>query len=178
MNRTATVLALAAAAGTLSGCGSMREALGVEKVAPDEFRVVTTAPLVIPPDYNLRPPAPGETRPQELRPDAQARAALFGRDMGRDATAGERALVGRAGAGATDPSIRATIDRESSDIVRKPEAFADRVLNPSAPVPSTGDAAADAARAERERLQVERATGGVSPTIAPPRQNEPKLPGT
>jgi hypothetical protein len=178
MSKPLTAIAVLAAAGTLAGCTGMREALGVEKVAPDEFRVVTTAPLVIPPDYNLRPPAPGETRPQDLRPDAQVRAALFGRDLGANASAGERALVAAAGASATDPTIRSTIDRESADMVRKPEAFADRVLDPTAPVPSTGDPAADAQRAERERLAIERATGGQAVTIAPPRRNAPKLPGT
>ena len=48
------------------------------KVTPDEFRVVTKAPLVVPPDYALRPPAPGEPRPQELQPESAARTALLG----------------------------------------------------------------------------------------------------
>ena len=54
----------------LSGCQSTKNALGLNKVVPDEFRVVTKAPLVVPPDYALRPPAPGEPRPQELQPKA------------------------------------------------------------------------------------------------------------
>src|ERR1039458_2342053 len=62
----------------LAGCQSTRQALGMTKVVPDEFRVVTKAPLVVPPDYALRPPAPGEPRPQELQPESQARRALIG----------------------------------------------------------------------------------------------------
>ncbi len=34
----------------LAGCESTRQALGMTKVVPDEFRVVTKAPLVVPPD--------------------------------------------------------------------------------------------------------------------------------
>jgi len=57
---------LAALGGSLAGCQSAAAALGMTKVVPDEFRVVTKAPLTVPPDYSLRPPAPGEPRPQEL----------------------------------------------------------------------------------------------------------------
>ena len=50
---------------SVSACGGARQALGLTKVSPDEFRVVTKAPLVLPPDYALRPPEPGKPRPQE-----------------------------------------------------------------------------------------------------------------
>lgn len=62
LNRVIVASALVAAAG-LGGCQSTRQALGMTKVTPDEFRIVTKAPLVVPPDYALRPPAPGEPRP-------------------------------------------------------------------------------------------------------------------
>ena len=55
----ASAAALAALAIALSGCDTIREAAGVTKQTPDELAVVTKAPLVIPPDYNLRPPKPG-----------------------------------------------------------------------------------------------------------------------
>ena len=61
----------------LMGCESVREATGAAKVAPDEFTVLTKAPLVIPPDYNLRPPQPGIASRNELDADDQGRAALF-----------------------------------------------------------------------------------------------------
>ena len=63
-NRVATVSALTAVAAIgLAGCQSTQKALGMSKVVPDEFRVVSKAPLAVPPDYALRPPAPGEPRP-------------------------------------------------------------------------------------------------------------------
>ena len=71
------VIAVLAAATGLSGCESTRQALGMTKVTPDEFRVVSKAPLVVPPDFALRPPAPGEPRPQELQPESAARNALI-----------------------------------------------------------------------------------------------------
>ena len=62
--RLGVILSLRAAmlggvAVALIGCQSIREAAGVTKSPPDEFAVVTKAPLVIPPDFNLKPPKPG-----------------------------------------------------------------------------------------------------------------------
>src|SRR5690606_33831923 len=46
----------------VSGCDSAREAMGLNKKSPDEFAVVTRAPLVLPPEFGLRPPQPGAPR--------------------------------------------------------------------------------------------------------------------
>ncbi len=46
-----------------AGCSGAKEALGLVQDPPDEFRVVSRAPLAIPPDFTLRPPRPGEARP-------------------------------------------------------------------------------------------------------------------
>ena len=85
MNKSvvAAGLMLAAAAG-LTGCQSAGRALGLQAAAPDEFKVIAKAPLVLPPDYGLRPPAPGEPRPQELQPESAARTALIGRASCRE----------------------------------------------------------------------------------------------
>lgn len=176
MQKTMTLAAVAVACAAVSSCGSMQKAIGVEKVAPDEFRVVTRAPLVMPPDYALRPPRPGDPRPQELRPDGQARAAVFGQDVGARSTAGERALVNSAGAGAVDPAIRAQVDLEGAALVRKPEAFSDQVIG------YQGSAApAPAGQTEEQRLAnaetVRRATGGAAVTIERREGERSKLPG-
>lgn len=173
------VAAIAVAAASVTGCAGVRQAVGADKIAPDEFKVVTKAPLVMPPDYQLRPPRPGAPRPQELDPDGQARAAVFGQDVGRQATEGERALVAKAGAEAIDPAIRAQIDLEAGGIVRKPENFADRILSfgdgrPDAPAPVN-------AEAEQQRLAeqeaIRRATGGGTVVIQRKDTTRSKLPG-
>ena len=59
-------LSLLALPALTAGCSNTtREALGLTKRSPDEFQVVSNAPLSMPPDYNLRPPTPGAARPQE-----------------------------------------------------------------------------------------------------------------
>jgi hypothetical protein len=143
---------------------------------PDEFRVVRKAPLTVPPDYNLRPPAPGESRPQELEPDAQARVAVFGTETGRDASEGEKLLIREAGAEALDRSIRSAVDYDASQTLRKNRSFADSILNfgKSGGDPVL-DPATEAERLRAEKVAVEELTGGGDVLIR--RKPASKLPG-
>lgn len=76
-------LALAASAMTLlAGCGSSG-LLGRER--PDEFSVTRAAPLVVPPDFALVPPRPGDPVAQGTDSRAQAVATLFGGPAPRSA---------------------------------------------------------------------------------------------
>jgi hypothetical protein len=127
--RSAILAAGLAALGMgVSGCQSAGRALGITKVTPDEFRVVTKAPLTVPPDYSLRPPTPGEPRPQELQPESAARTALLGVRASQDRDQGEKMFVTRAGADKADPLVRYVVDDEFGDLAHKDSSFADRVL--------------------------------------------------
>jgi len=65
MKKTTAFLSLALAVALLSGCETGRKVFSGDKTAPDEFAVYSRPPLSLPPDYKLRPPAPGTVRPQE-----------------------------------------------------------------------------------------------------------------
>ena len=62
----------ACALAALAGCESLRDAAGLTKKSPDEFAVTTKAPLVIPPDFNLRPPLPGAPPANTRDPSSNA----------------------------------------------------------------------------------------------------------
>ncbi len=126
-HRVAAATLLVGALG-LAGCSSASKALGMSKVTPDEFRVVSKAPLVVPPDFALRPPAPGEPRPQELQPESAAREALLGARSGEARSSAEKALASRAGADNADPLIRYVVDDEFGDVAHKDRGFADKVM--------------------------------------------------
>jgi hypothetical protein len=64
------------AALVLAGCSDFKQAIGLEPTMPDEFAVESNPPLVIPPDFDLRPPAPGAPRPQELSMAKQAEQVI------------------------------------------------------------------------------------------------------
>jgi hypothetical protein len=182
--RVAAAAALLAAAG-LAGCDSASKAFGLSKVTPDEFRVVTKAPLTLPPDYSLRTPAPGEPRPQELQPESAARQALVGQRAGDVRSDGERIFVSKAGADHADPLVRYVVDDEFGNLAHKDKSFADYVMfwkkgQPAAAPPSSelGDANASQPidpAVEEKRLQA--LTGGKTIVIARQGSAKIKLPG-
>jgi len=60
----------------LAGCTDFKKSIGLEPTLPDEFAVESRAPLTIPPDFELRPPQPGASRPQEKSADQQAKQLI------------------------------------------------------------------------------------------------------
>jgi hypothetical protein len=70
------------AALALAGCASSGP---FGRQGPDEFRVARNAPLVVPPDFALTPPRPGEPDQGATDPRAQALQALFGGPQPRSA---------------------------------------------------------------------------------------------
>lgn len=66
-----------------AACSNVRDDLGLAKKAPDEFAVVRNAPLSLPPNFNLRPPKPGEIGEGRAEQRDQARTVLTGRAQPR-----------------------------------------------------------------------------------------------
>jgi hypothetical protein len=60
----------------IAGCTDFKRSIGLEPTLPDEFAVESRAPLTIPPDFELRPPQPGASRPQEKSADQQAKQLI------------------------------------------------------------------------------------------------------
>lgn len=170
----------------LAGCDQAREQLGLNKQAPDEFTVVTKAPLVIPPDFTLRPPRPGAKRPQETAPRDTAREAVVEAGGGARATqvrtataaqaalsaagsqpatvttttmaaSSETALLREAGALGVDPSIREQVNRETTQLAEKDSSFAERLIFWQPKVPF--GSTLDAGK-EAQRLREVAASGG------------------
>ena len=176
---------LVAAAFSTAGCGSAGAAFG--KNTPDEFRVVARAPLVVPPDYALRPPSPGEPRPQELQPESQARLALLGRQQATDRSQGEQLLVAQAGVAKADPLIRYVVDDEQGSLAHKDKSFADTVMFWRKPKLTAAEQAAQTnsaiaqsspVNAAAEEARVRALTGGKTIVIArQPDKTARKLPG-
>jgi hypothetical protein len=65
----------------LAACngGEMRDTLGLNRNAPDEFTVLSRPPLSVPPEFNLRPPGEGGN-PNEVTADEKARGLITGKD--------------------------------------------------------------------------------------------------
>jgi hypothetical protein len=176
VNRVIVASALIAAAG-LAGCQSTSQALGMSKVTPDEFRVVTKAPLVVPPDYALRPPSPGEPRPQELQPESAARTALLGAREAEVRSDGEKLLVAKAGAEKADPLIRYVVDDEFGDIAHKDKSFADHVMFWRSGKPAADQSTPAPVDAAAEQSRIANLTGDKPVVIQRDENRHLKLPG-
>jgi len=112
MRKTAALIALSAGALLLSGCGGG----GLfNRQRPDEFAVQRQAPLVVPPDFALVPPAPGAPRPTDQSAAGQAQTALFGPPQPRSSV--ETSVDNKAGQAA--PSIRSTVGDPATNTVAK-----------------------------------------------------------
>lgn len=103
-----------------AGCSTVKDQLGLNRRAPDEFAVMSRAPLDIPPDIdNISVPAPrpGAPRPQEPDPAHMARASIFGATDTRAASAGisggDADFLRQVGADKAPANIRHEIEKES-----------------------------------------------------------------
>ncbi|MEK9661256.1 MAG: DUF3035 domain-containing protein [Alphaproteobacteria bacterium] len=190
--RAVAPLLVLAGALTLTGCGdSTKRALGLTKTAPDEFAVVSRAPLSQPPDYGLRPPRPGALSPSRVTPSQQAKAGLFGstaatgsaatgnnsanrpagspsaapRTVVTTTTPGEAALLSKAGATNADPNIRAEIDRESAVLAQADRNFIQELLDYTPDRAELVDAPAEAKRLRENEALGKPVTEGRTPTI-------------
>jgi len=155
---------------------------GGKKVSPDEFKIVSHSPLTMPPNAELRPPRPGEPRPQEVTPADQAKEALSPALAGRTQqrvtgtgggaaaapgrTGSEQALVAKAGGGNIDPNIRSRVNQDTRTINDSDKSFIDSLIFWQESPPS--GVVLDPSK-EQQRLRDAQAAGqpasGNTPTI-------------
>lgn len=123
MHKTKTLALLALACGALAACGGGGL---LNRDRPDEFAVQRQAPLVVPPDFSLTPPAPGAPRPTEGTASEQALDVLFGGPAPRSSV--ETSALGRAGT--ADPGIRSAVGDPETNTVAKGRVTRDIVAAP------------------------------------------------
>ena len=114
MRKVLIATSLVAMMASLSACGSR----GIfNRDRPDEMAVTRQAPLVIPPDFALVPPAPGAA--PTVTPDAnrQAMEAMFGPPAARSSS--ESAMLKEAGRDNAQPGIRSAVGDPQTNLVDK-----------------------------------------------------------
>ncbi|WP_298470572.1 DUF3035 domain-containing protein [uncultured Erythrobacter sp.] len=123
MRNLKSVILLTSGAAMLAACGGS----GLfNRDRPDEMAVQRQAPLVVPPDFSLTPPAPGAPRPADNNAAEQALEALFGGPAPRSQI--ETSTLDRAGSAA--PSIRSTIGDPATNTVAKGRVTRDIIAAP------------------------------------------------
>jgi hypothetical protein len=123
MRNLKSAILLASGCAMLAACGGS----GIfNRDRPDEFAVQRQAPLVVPPDFTLTPPAPGAPRPTEGTASEQALDALFGGPAPRSEI--ERSALDRAGSSAA--GIRSEVGDPGTNTVAKGSVTRDIIAAP------------------------------------------------
>ena len=111
--RLSTLVLASSAALLVAGCANGGP---FGRSRPDEFAVARRAPLVIPPDFSLTPPRPGEPE-AGTDPRAQALQALFGGPAPRSAV--ENNLLQVAGADRAALGARSIAGDPETNVVNR-----------------------------------------------------------
>lgn len=168
------------------GGGSVRETLGIDRSAPDEFRVVSRPPLSVPPEFSLRPPTAGGGSAAESPAYRQAQEAVFGEDgsgqrsfpaAGSASTAvqpvtssalesnAESRFLTNAGADKADPNVRDQLYTEQASApAPEEEGVWDTLTSPFAPKDPVVDAKGEKKRLEQNQAEGKSVTEGDTPT--------------
>jgi hypothetical protein len=174
------VAALGVATLPLAGCDSFNRAIGKTRVIPDEFQVVSNAPLAIPPDYALRPPRVGNG-PEQANPTDQARETVFragdtsaGQVPAPSATmsVGEQDLLRQAGANSAPSDIRQTVDADPTDGVPFDRGLVDKLLFWSGPTTPPSNDTLNPGE-EQSRIRVAQSVAKPGSSAAPPPADAP-----
>ncbi len=117
----------------LFGCGNTGKILGLEKQAPDEFLVVTNPPLSMPPNFNIRPPKPGQARISSNNSKQQAKLSVFGETADgkkaiKNSSTGDLIILTKTGALDANFDIRKIVDKESSIMAVEEDGLVDDLL--------------------------------------------------
>lgn len=115
MRKIPALIVATAVSALLAGCGSGGGLMNRDR--PDEMAVQRQAPLVIPPDFALTPPAPGAPKPIDRTIQQQTIETLFGGTAPRSEV--EKNTISRAGVSA--PGIRSNVGDPNTYTVAKGE---------------------------------------------------------
>ncbi len=156
----------------LNSCSRVRNSLGLDKEAPDEFTVITRAPLEMPNELILPPPILGAQRPQEKAPIDQAREILLGNNKTpskNKISELETTLLQNAKTDNIDPNIREKVNYETSKLRDRNKPVAEKLLNISGnnktPSATIVDAKKELERIQKIMEEGQIVTGDGSPVI-------------
>lgn len=133
-----SALMLVAGAMALGGCSTIEDTLGLGKTSPDESRVTVQSPLVIPPDFALRPPGYDGKRGQSVvRPRVSARrtngvpdgVAGERSNTPDGASLGELAILRQAGALNPPVGVKEYADQQAGQKARLARFFTNKALS-------------------------------------------------
>lgn len=182
---------MGAAIAALTACTGMevKETLGLERRAPDEFRVVSRPPLSVPSEFYLVPPQPGEGAFSKEQADIRARSLVTGQrittldnlDSANDGLAdtaapvvttsslpspAESSILQKVGASSADPSIKEKLYEDYRSTKTNDSDFLDKLRGEGEGDPVV-DAKGEADRLKKNKETNKPANEGEVPVVDP-----------
>ncbi|EJW21332.1 hypothetical protein IMCC14465_11280 [alpha proteobacterium IMCC14465] len=131
MNRGKNILGLLCLTLTVSACGGgLSDALSYQKNPPDEFAILKKQPLIIPPDYSLKPPKEAGSKVARASTRVEAEEILTGRevDISEIASDGEKEILNRIGSDPSQNNVRSSMQNDGNNIVTKDKAVTEKLI--------------------------------------------------
>lgn len=134
------LIALSAALLSTTACDSLKDKLGLTRHTPDEFAVITRAPLQVPSNLNelttLPQPQKGTAHVYGADPVIEAKQAI-GIPTQTNATpsTAEENLLSKVGK--ADANIRTTVDQEAANIAENKRPVIKRIMGSDNEAPAT-----------------------------------------
>ena len=157
---------------------TVKNTLGLNRSAPDEFRVVSRPPLSVPPQFNLRPPSDSNDIPAMPPAEKQAKTMLLGHDSALNATtlptvttavdSPESQFLKNAGADKATPNIRAAMEADkqtASEPVEEEKSWWDIFSSTPDKKDPVVDAKKEAGRIQQDKAAGQPVTVGDTPNV-------------
>ncbi len=168
----------------LAACGdtSVKQTLGIDRRAPDEFRVVSRPPLAVPPQFDLRPPSIDSGGMPTSRD--KAASLVLGGESGSvpvdtrvtpvsstpvakpvGSSAAENVFLQKAGTANADPNVKKTLTETkiNEQITREEEGWWDKVTTLPGNKEPVVKAKDEAARIQKNQEEGKPVTEGETP---------------
>ncbi|HAK98768.1 MAG TPA: hypothetical protein DCP14_05410 [Rhodobiaceae bacterium] len=131
MNRGKNILGLLCLTLTVSACGSgLSDAFSYKKNPPDEFAILKKQPLIIPPDYSLKPPNQAGSKIARASTRVEAEQILTGRevDISEISSDGEKEILDRVGSNPSQNNVRSKIQSDGNTVISKDKTITENLI--------------------------------------------------
>lgn len=179
------VLAISLCSALLISCGSakdVRETLGLNRKAPDEFKVYARPALTVPPEFSMRAPGSETDAPTAIPANQQARSAVLSTaetnpdslkvdtsvtkvTTGNLPTNADAQFLQKAGASKANPDVRKSITQDAENgLTVKDDNY---LISGTTETEPTVDAAKEAERIKQNKAENKSPAEGESAVTKP-----------
>lgn len=156
----------AAALLLLAACGetTVKQTLGIDTRAPDEFRVVSRPALSVPPQFDLTPPGVNAEGNSITR--GQAESLILGKKPAiKGKTAADANFLQKAGAHQADPNVKQDLAEQkiNQQLEKEESGWWNRISSTSAEKEPVVKADGEAERIKKNKQEGKAVTEGTTP---------------